>query len=108
MRVCAWVRPLQLLGPPRVWLKNAPLPGLNMSRSVGDLVGKQAGVISAPHKAVQVLQPHDCTLLVASDGVSVLGVCVHVRAIPQQQQRLPMRLPFSACLTLAAAVGLDA
>lgn len=58
------------MGPPRVWLKNAPLPGLNMSRSMGDLVAKQAGVISAPYKTMHVLQPHDRCLVVASDGVS--------------------------------------
>ena len=57
------------VGPPRVWLKNAPLPGLNMSRSLGDLVAKQAGVISAPHKAVHLLQPADRALVLASDGL---------------------------------------
>jgi len=64
---------LQLVGPARVWLKNAPLPGLNMSRSLGDLVAKQAGVISAPYKAVHVLQPTDRALVVASDGVGDAG-----------------------------------
>jgi hypothetical protein len=64
---------LQLVGPARVWLKNAPLPGLNMSRSLGDLVAKQAGVISAPYKTVHVLQPTDRALVVASDGVGDAG-----------------------------------
>jgi hypothetical protein len=58
-----------LLGPPRVWLKNAPLPGLNMSRSLGDLIAKQAGVISTPHKAVHYLGASDRALVLASDGL---------------------------------------
>jgi serine/threonine protein phosphatase PrpC len=61
-------QPVQV-GPPRVWLKNAPLPGLNMSRSLGDLIAKQAGVISAPHKAVHLLQASDRALVLASDGL---------------------------------------
>jgi hypothetical protein len=60
---------LQIIGPARVWLKTAPLPGLNMSRSVGDLIAKQAGVISTPAKAVFAIHPEDCTLVVGSDGV---------------------------------------
>lgn len=58
-----------LLGPPRVWLKSAPMPGLNMSRSLGDLVGKQAGVVSTPHKALDALAPGDRVLVLASDGL---------------------------------------
>lgn len=61
---------LQLVGPQRVWLKSAPLPGLNMSRSVGDLIGKQAGIISQPHKATYALTPENVALILGSDGVS--------------------------------------
>ena len=32
----------------RVWLKNAEIPGLAMTRSFGDKVGCQAGVIAEP------------------------------------------------------------
>jgi hypothetical protein len=60
---------VQLLGPPRVWLKNAPLPGLNMSRSLGDLIAKQAGVISTPHKAIHAISTSDRCLVLASDGL---------------------------------------
>ncbi len=60
---------LQLLGPLRVWLANAPLPGLNMSRSLGDLIAKQAGVISTPHKAVHHLGHNDRAIVLASDGL---------------------------------------
>lgn len=60
---------MQLLGPPRVWLRNAALPGLNMSRALGDLVAKQAGVISSPFKLVQPLAMLDRSLVIASDGL---------------------------------------
>ena len=33
-------------GPPRVWLGNMDVPGLAMSRSLGDTVGHDAGIIS--------------------------------------------------------------
>lgn len=36
------------LGPPRVWLKNQDIPGLAMSRSFGDLIASQVGVICVP------------------------------------------------------------
>lgn len=72
---------LQLVGPPRVWLKTAPFPGLNMSRSYGDVIGKQAGVISVPHCTAQPLTPNDHVLVLGSDGVrslitSVRHVCI--------------------------------
>jgi serine/threonine protein phosphatase PrpC len=52
----------------RVWLKTAPLPGLNKSRSLGDLVAKQAGVIPKPHKAVHAVST-ERALVLASDGL---------------------------------------
>jgi hypothetical protein len=36
------------LGPARVWLKDADIPGLAMSRSFGDKVAASCGVISEP------------------------------------------------------------
>ena len=41
--------------PARVWLKDKMLPGLAMSRSLGDTVAKQAGVISNPEITRRVL-----------------------------------------------------
>jgi cGMP-dependent protein kinase 2 len=52
-----------------VWLKNANVPGLNMSRSLGDLTGKIAGVISTPHASVEPLGAGDHALILASDGL---------------------------------------
>lgn len=36
------------LGPERVWLKHIDAPGLAMTRSFGDKVGLQAGIIAEP------------------------------------------------------------
>jgi hypothetical protein len=38
----------EFVGPPRVWLKRFPYPGLAMSRSLGDKIARKAGVISKP------------------------------------------------------------
>ena len=37
-------------GPCRVWMKTQDIPGLAMSRSLGDKYGRKAGVISIPGK----------------------------------------------------------
>ncbi len=57
------------LGPPRVWLKNDSAPGLAMSRSMGDKVGKMCGVTNQPEITEKVLSPEDKALIIASDGV---------------------------------------
>ena len=57
------------MGPPRVWLANAPVPGLNMSRSMGDLTAKKAGVVSTPHKSIDPIGVGDKALILASDGL---------------------------------------
>lgn len=40
------------LGPSRVWLKDADVPGLAMSRSFGDKVAASCGVISEPGRII--------------------------------------------------------
>ena len=40
------------IGPYRVWLKNENIPGLAMSRSVGDRVAHSVGVISDPCSSI--------------------------------------------------------
>ena len=58
-----------LPSPARVWLRDAQLPGLAMSRSVGDTVGKAAGVISTPEITTHVLSKDDRFCIIASDGL---------------------------------------
>mmetsp|Transcript_12600 Transcript_12600/g.17879 ORF Transcript_12600/g.17879 Transcript_12600/m.17879 type:complete len:373 (+) Transcript_12600:107-1225(+) len=57
-------------GPPRVWLGHMDVPGLAMSRSLGDAVAHTAGVISDPEFTECELNPEsDKFLVVATDGL---------------------------------------
>lgn len=59
-----------VVGPPRVWLGNMNIPGLAMSRSLGDFVVHTAGVISRPDFVQYELQPgEDAYLIAATDGL---------------------------------------
>lgn len=57
-------------GPPRVWLGHMDVPGLAMSRSLGDSVAHTAGVSSEPEFAERELDPAtDKFIVVATDGL---------------------------------------
>lgn len=56
-------------GPARVWLKNQDLPGLAMSRSLGDAVAASVGVICEAEVVSLELQPEDKFIVLGSDGV---------------------------------------
>jgi len=56
-------------GPARVWLKDMDIPGLAMSRALGDCVAKMAGVISTPTLTVHQLRPDSKFIVLASDGL---------------------------------------
>ena len=57
------------VGPYRVWSKEGGYPGLAMSRSIGDLVGKQLGVIPNPGILEYDLNETVKFIVVASDGI---------------------------------------
>ena len=57
------------VGPARVWLKNQNIPGLAMSRSLGDIVAHSVGVEWEPEIKEFQLQKEDKMLVVASDGL---------------------------------------
>lgn len=57
------------LGPARVWLRGEQIPGLAMSRSIGDSVAAQVGVISEPEMLQVELTSEHKFLVLASDGV---------------------------------------
>lgn len=57
------------LGPYRVWLKDENVPGLAMSRSLGDEVARKAGVVCDPEIREIELEPQDKFIVQASDGV---------------------------------------
>jgi len=56
-------------GPHRVWLADADVPGLAMSRSIGDEVAQQVGVISEPVVVSHDISKEDIFVVWASDGV---------------------------------------
>jgi len=57
------------IGPDRVWLKDENVPGLAMSRSIGDFVANRAGVIAEPEILKFDLTEEDKFIVIASDGV---------------------------------------
>lgn len=57
------------LGPYRVWLKDENVPGLAMSRSLGDEVARKAGVVCDPEIREIELERQDKFIVQASDGV---------------------------------------
>lgn len=59
-----------VIGPARVWLPSANIPGLAMSRSLGDAVVHTVGVISTPEfEELELSTEEDCMLVVATDGL---------------------------------------
>lgn len=57
------------IGPPRVWLRNQDVPGLAMTRSIGDLVAASVGVSCRPEIQLTELTGDDLFIILASDGV---------------------------------------
>eukprot|EP00887_Chlorella_sp_A99_P000493 scaffold17.g493.t1 len=57
------------LGPSRVWLASSWVPGLAMSRALGDAVAHSVGVSSQPSVTVAELEEDDRFLILATDGV---------------------------------------
>ena len=57
------------VGPYRVWVKEGGYPGLAMSRSIGDLIGKKLGVIPNPGILEYDLNKNVKYIVVASDGI---------------------------------------
>lgn len=58
------------IGPARVFIKEAYVPGLAMSRALGDNIAQAVGVLPEPETAVYDLNPaFDRWLIIASDGV---------------------------------------
>lgn len=58
------------LGPMRVWMKHEDIPGLAMSRSLGDYAAKALGVIATPDiKFYKRLVDKDKAVVLCSDGV---------------------------------------
>ena len=64
----------QPVGPPRVWLMNEDVPGLAMSRAMGDTLATRVGVTATPGMIYAELftvplTPDDSFIVLASDGI---------------------------------------
>lgn len=57
------------VGPKRVWKMEEGIPGLAMSRSLGDVAASDIGVICTPEVLEQRMGRNDKILVMASDGV---------------------------------------
>ena len=57
------------IGPYRVWLKDKNLPGLAMSRSIGDYLAKKIGVISDPDISCMEITSEKTAIICATDGL---------------------------------------
>jgi serine/threonine protein phosphatase PrpC len=59
----------KILGILRVFKKNDDAPGLAVSRSMGDIMAHECGVISEPEVIEREIEPEDAFVVIASDGV---------------------------------------
>jgi len=59
----------KFLGPERVWLKNSDIPGLAMTRSIGDHLAHSVGVISEPEVKRYEFNGSEKFIVLASDGI---------------------------------------
>lgn len=55
--------------PPRIWHPYGQYPGTAFTRSIGDLVSEELGVIAEPEILCKALNAHDKFIVIASDGV---------------------------------------
>ena len=59
----------EYIGPERIWLKNSEIPGLAMSRSIGDTIAHNVGVISEPEIKKINFTGTEKFIVIASDGI---------------------------------------
>ena len=59
----------EFIGPDRVWVKDTNMPGLAMTRSFGDEIAHQIGVICDPEIIEYEFKEEDKFIIIASDGI---------------------------------------
>ena len=59
----------QYIGPERVYLNNSEIPGLSMSRSIGDSIAHNIGVISEPEIFKFNYTGNEKFIIIATDGI---------------------------------------
>ena len=70
----SWAEDMEELGdddsdPPRIWLPDDCCPGCAFSRSLGDRVAKEVGVIALPELLDKQITENDEYVVLCSDGV---------------------------------------
>lgn len=75
-------------GPLRIWLANEDSPGLAMSRSFCDTIGKSAGVISDPDIYTAALSKEDAYIILATDGLWEFVTNQEVANIIKESKRI--------------------
>ena len=53
----------------RIWLQNQDIPGLAMTRSIGDKICREIGLLCTPEILVWNIVANDKFVIIASDGV---------------------------------------
>jgi len=68
--------------PPRVWSPHGEYPGTAFTRSLGDAIAEELGVVAEPEMLTRQITPEDKIIVLASDGVfefltnqSVIDIC---------------------------------
>ena len=59
----------EYIGPDRIWLNNSEIPGLAMSRSIGDTIAHSVGIISEPEIIKIDFVGSEKFIVIASDGI---------------------------------------
>lgn len=61
----------------RIWMPESNCPGLAMTRAFGDFCLKDYGLSSVPEMFYRKLSKQDEFVVLATDGVSILGLLTH-------------------------------
>ena len=69
-RVMHWQEDGEFIGPLRVFMSDRPTPGLNMSRSLGDVLAHRIGVSSEAEAVTRELDHRDKFIVLGSDGLT--------------------------------------
>ena len=58
------------IGPFRIWKKGEKYPGINISRSIGDFIATNLGVISTPNIIEKYLDKETQFIVIVSSGIT--------------------------------------
>jgi serine/threonine protein phosphatase PrpC len=64
--------------PPRIWSPNGDYPGTAFTRSIGDAIAEELGVMAEPEMLCRELGGEDRIIVLASDGVFEVSVAIVV------------------------------